>query len=89
MLVRAKQKCFVGGARRRPGELFDYEGLPAHYLEPVTEDSTGAPAPVAGPETGGTGFALPAPTTELESITIAGKVARIPKRPKDFLDEVL
>ena len=76
MLVRAKQKCFVGGSRRRVGETFEFDGakLPP-YLELVPEVVEGAQAPSA-----------PAAPKE---IMVAGKVAKVPTRPKDFLNEVL
>lgn len=39
MIVRAKEKCFIGGSLRRPGQLFEYGGaaLP-HFLELAEED---------------------------------------------------
>lgn len=37
-MVKAKEMCFIGGSRRRPGQVFEYRGkkLPK-YLEPVEE----------------------------------------------------
>ena len=90
MLVRAISKCFVDGSRRRVGDIFEYDGRPASYLVPVTEDEAGAsaPAPSAAPAKQQLPGQAPA-EREMESTVVAGKTARIPKRPKDFLDEVI
>jgi hypothetical protein len=75
MLVKAMKKCFAAGSRRRVGQVFD---LPDNeklpsYLMVVSEEE-GAPAPSSS-----------AP----ETTVIAGKIARVPKRPKDFDDGVI
>lgn len=33
MQVRAKETCFIGGARRREGEVFEFDGTPSGPLE--------------------------------------------------------
>lgn len=33
MQVRAKEACFIGGARRRKGEVFEYGGTPSGPIE--------------------------------------------------------
>lgn len=35
MLVRAKETCFVGGARRRQGQVFEYDGKVEGPIEPA------------------------------------------------------
>ena len=48
MLVKATKHCFVGGARRHPGDVFDYKGPLGKYLESAAGEQ---PAPVeAKPE---------------------------------------
>lgn len=40
MLVRAEEVCFIGGSRRRVGDVFEYSGKPAKFLtvmDAVTE----------------------------------------------------
>lgn len=52
--VRAKQLCFVGGARRRPGQVFDIESeknFSEKYLERVEEPKK-ASKPAAGKKGG-------------------------------------
>lgn len=48
MIVKATKPCFVGGARRHPGDVFDYKGPLGKYLESAAGEQ---PAPVeAKPE---------------------------------------
>lgn len=37
MKVRAKEKCFVDGSLRYPGDVFTYNGPSARYLEILEE----------------------------------------------------
>lgn len=37
MKVRAKVLCFVGGSRRRPGDVFEWDGPVSKHLEVVAE----------------------------------------------------
>lgn len=40
MRVKAKETCFVNGHRRRAGEIFDYDGPDARFLEAVNGEVT-------------------------------------------------
>lgn len=73
MLVKAIKKCFVDGSRRRPGQVFTYQcDDPAKLPTFLVMVSEGEEAPASSPEL--------AP----DEVVIAGKVAKVPRRPKDF-----
>jgi len=37
MKVRVNKLCFVGGARRKPGDVIEYTGKLSDWMEPVDE----------------------------------------------------
>lgn len=79
MLVRAKETCFRGGVRRRPGAVFEHEvgegeSLPAS-LEPVVSAGSSEEAP----------YAPALPLIEDDTVEVPGSIRR-GRRPKSMRD---
>lgn len=47
MLVRAKEICFIGGARRRKGAVFEFDGTPSGPIEAAGGKAVDVPTPKA------------------------------------------